>query len=351
MERILIVKVGSLGDIIHTLPCLAALKEALPESRISWLVERIHSVILDGHPLLESVIPLDTKAWRKNPLSGETLKSIREKIKEIRKQKTSLAFDFQGLLKSGFFTAVSGSPLRIGFPLGKSRERLNRIFLNKTYPNPNSPSHVIKENLHLVGAYLGNSPQTQYSFPLPDRFLAEAEKFFPEQVLMQLPEKEVAVLNPGGGWPTKRWPVEKYSELASLLLKETPLSVFISYGPGEEGLAESIRETIRDERLISFPTDLYELSALLRRAKIFIGGDTGPFHLAVALGTPVVGIFGPTDPAINGSIRPADLHVTKNLDCAPCHKRKCKTEECIREINTPEVFAAFQERLKRMDNG
>jgi heptosyltransferase I len=344
--RILFVRLGSIGDIVHALPALAAVRRALPGAEISWVVERGAAEILRDNPVLESVIEIDTKALRRAPVSGETLSATRRQLRRLRASAFDSALDFQGLLKSALVARLARARRVYGFERAALREPASRFLLHETVNVP-PRANVIRKNLALVSGALG--------IPVPD---AAGEFEFPVGVRPEHVREaagvaaaaggEFAILNPGGGWPTKLWDAARFGALADLLWEREGLRSLVTAGPGEEesaarAVAASRRGAARPVRLSL--KGFYELS---RRARVYVGGDTGPTHLAVAAGTPVVGLFGPTEWWRNGSPRAEDMEVGRSdIDCrVDCHRRACSKWVCM-DIEAERVAAAVSERLRR----
>ncbi len=344
--RILIVKLGSIGDIVHTLPALSAIRRGLPEAEISWAVEGESSEILRDNQFLDRLIELDTKALRRGLMSGETLRAPRQQLRLLRASAFDLALDFQGLLKSAMVARLSGARRVIGFERAGLREPACRFLLHQKTSIPRS-LHVIRKNLRLAQAALG--------LPAPDD---EAELEFPitvdntHEVEAEKAAKgtadQFAILNPGGGWPTKLWSAEKFGALADELWNQFGLHSLVSYGPGEEALANLVLSASKSGKARAVSVSLKGFYALAKRAQIYVGGDTGPMHLAVAARTPIVGLFGPTEWWRNGSPYSQDICVERNdIDCrVDCHRRACSKWICM-DIDVERVLHAVTDRLRR----
>jgi heptosyltransferase I len=344
--RILFVKLGSIGDIVHTLPALAAVRRALPNAHISWVVERRSSAILRDNPVINHLIELDTKALRRWPASGETLLAPRQQFRRLRASSFDIAIDFQGLLKSAAIARFSSSTKTVGFDRKALREPASRLLLSRSV-RVRTDIHIIQKNLALVAGALGIEVPIQgsdFEFPLglSQSDATEADK------IIQLSGKQFAVLNPGGGWPTKQWNAARFGELADRLWERHGLTSVVTFGPGEAGLADQAIQASRSGRVISASPSLKGFLALARQASLYIGGDTGPTHLAVAAATPVVGLFGPTEWWRNGSPNPDDICVERlDIDCrVACHRRACSNWICM-DISVENVLAAATERLQR----
>jgi len=343
--RILFVKLGSVGDIVHALPALAALRRALPRAEISWAVERRAAEILRDNPLINTLIEIDTKGLRRWPVSGETLLAPRQQLRRLRASPFDLAIDFQGLLKSAAVARLSGARRRVGFARAHLREPASRFLLTETVQIP-ARAHVIRKNLALAaGAASIRVPSHADDFEFPIH-ISPAHRREADEIA-GLAGGRFAVLNPGGGWPTKLWEAERFGLLADALYAEQGLRSVVTYGPGERELAERAAGASRTGAAIPVGPSLKGFYALAGRAAVYVGGDTGPTHLAVAAGTPVVGLFGPTEWWRNGSPREEDICVERtDIDCrADCHRRACSKWVCM-DLEVGRVAAAVARRLR-----
>ena len=305
--NVALVKLSSLGDVVHALPVAAALRRGLPQARIVWLAERREAAILRDNPAGDAVVPVDTRGWRRaldlralgRPLAAvHAGGEISELTRHLRAARFDVAVDLQGLAKSGVLTALTGAPLRIGFVAARCREPLNALFTNHRVAPPPEARHVVEQCLALL-APLGVRPAA-VEFPLPVDAGAEARV---DDVLAGAgikPRRRLVVLNPGAGRPDKRWPVERFARLAARLVEEAGATVLVVWGPSEEPAARAIVAAAPRGALAAPPTGLGELCAVLRRASVVVAGDTGPLHLAAALGAPCVGLYGPTSIERNG---------------------------------------------------
>lgn len=346
LMKILFVKLSSIGDVVHALPALAAVRRALPRAEIAWVVERRSAEILRDNPLVNTLIEVDTKGLRRWPVSGETLPATRRQLRRLRASPFDLAIDFQGLLKSALIARLSGAPRRVGFARAYLREPASRFLLTKTVDIP-ARSHVIRKNLALASGALGVRLPTdadEFEFPVAVSREHEAEA----DALIQIVGQRFAILNPGGGWPTKLWDATRFGALADSLLKNFGMRSIVTHGPGELGLAERVAASSRTGAVAVASPSLKGFFALARRAVVYVGGDTGPTHLAVAAGAPVVGLFGPTEWWRNGSPRAEDVCVERDdIGCrTDCHRRACSQWVCM-DIEVGRVAEAVGERLRR----
>jgi heptosyltransferase I len=340
--RLLVVKFGSLGDVVHCLPSVAQLRKSFPDAEIDWLIERKNKVVVELSGLNVRLIPIDTYQWRNSPGIGSA-KEIAEFVWALRTDGYDCTIDFQGLLKSAFFAYLSAAPIRIGWERDFLRESVSRFF----YTEVVTPRriHIIDQQMELLKP-LGIDPEWDATVPL--RAPEKARKST-DQKLKGI--SDYVLINPGGNWATKLWEPERYGELALKLMNDG-LQVVVTWGPGEE---ELVRRLVRyaGNGVREVPTDLEELVALCERAKLFVGGDTGPMHFAAAAGTPIVSIFGPTSSDRNGPFRREDIVVERRLPCRPCYERdKCPLEhwQCMLDITVDQVYEACRKRLLIDDN-
>jgi ADP-heptose:LPS heptosyltransferase len=279
-------------------------------------------------------------------VSGETLLAPRQQLRRLRASAFDSALDFQGLLKSATIARLAKARRSYGFAREALREPASRFLLTKTVKVP-LQSHVIVKNLALVAGSLGIPvpvDPAEFEFPIGTTPLHEAEA---TEAAADASDG-FAILNPGGGWPTKLWSAERFGALADELWTYYGLKSLVTYGPGERELAETVLQASRSGRARAVSPSLKGFYALAKRASLYVGGDTGPTHLAVAAGTPVAGLFGPTEWWRNGSPRPEDICIERNdIDCrTDCHRRSCSQWICM-DISVEQVLHFAGERLGR----
>jgi ADP-heptose:LPS heptosyltransferase len=331
--RFLVVRLGSLGDIVHTFPAVAGLRESFPNAEIVWLT----------HPRWKELVEssaLATEIWETETRSYE---SLREIIGRIRKRHFTIAIDYQGLWKSAALPFLGGVSRRIGFSSHTIREfgvpilYTNRVRITKT--------HIADQNGELslcAGARNGVAP---VALAVPS-----IQEAFVLQLLRGFAIERYVVLSPGGGWRSKCWPPDRYGTLCQKIRDTLGIRCVLNHGPGEEGLVSAVKAAGGEADPIAYNGSLEQLMALLRNAACVVGGDTGPLHLAAALGTPAVGIFGPTDPARNGPYRtgssadstaPIDI-VLRSPHAVTTYKRSDQPDPSILEIDVDTVFNAVR---------
>ncbi len=348
--RLLIVRLGSMGDIIHTLPAVAMLRRAFPGATIGWAVERRWAALLSSDaalagprsaekPLVDIVHTVDTLAWRAALLSGETWREFRDALGSVREMRYDIAIDFQGAWKSAILAQLSRVPRRVGFR--QPREKPATLFYTQQVPARGR--HIVEQNISLAEELCGPgqspAPQEQACFPLPRDPVAEGAI---EQQLRSHGLPSFAIVNPGAGWGAKCWPAERYAEVVRALAVHG-LRAIVNFGPGEEQLAGEV-DRAANGAAIAMPATVSELIALCRCARICVGGDTGPVHLAAALGVPVVALFGPTDPARNGPYSDRAIVLRSEASRTTMSHEKFP-EEGLLQITAAEVIAAARHLL------
>jgi heptosyltransferase I len=341
-QKILIIRLSSLGDILHTFPAFTSLRTAFPDAQIDWLIERRMEFLLSAVQGINDILSINTRYIKHNPLSYAAWRDARQVIAAIRMQHYDISLDFQGLLKTGFLSLFSDAKIRFGFSKRLVREYPAHWFYHRKLDSANNRMHVVELNL-LLAQMAGGIP----SPPLTELRARQEDVQSIDALLSTERLSTFVVINPGGGWPTKMWEPLRYGLLAARIQKEMHLPVVVTTGPGEESLFAAIAQACGSPPPRHFQLSFLQLIPLLRRARLLIGGDTGPFHLACALGTPVVGIFGPTSPVRNGPWNRADESVVHLLPCSFCNGRTCPTQiECM-DIQIDEVFQSVVKRLDR----
>jgi heptosyltransferase I len=338
--RILIIRLSSLGDILHALPAFAGLRAAYPNAKIDWLVAKKCRFLVEAIRGVDAIRVLDTSALLRFPPDLPAWRQLSGLIGELKRQRYDYAIDFQGLIKTSLLGLLSGSRIRIGFSRELAREFPAHWFYHRALAKPGKPVHVLQLN-QMLAEQAGARPDST----APDFIVPDSDVRIVDSMVMQARLTDYVVLNPGGGWPTKRWGLEKCGELAKRIKTELGLHVVVTTGPGEESFYRSIAQHCDGYAPYHFPVSFLQLIPLFKQARLVIGGDTGPFHLACALRIPVVGILGPTSPVRNGPWMRDDEAVAHTLPCSFCYGRTCTTgNECM-NISVDEVFSAVVRRL------
>lgn len=342
LQKFLIIRLSSIGDIVHALPAVSALGEARPQAEIHWVVETRHARLLEENRFVHRVIPLDTLAWRKKLTSRATLAAIRRGIGGLREARYDAAIDFQGLYKSALIARLSHARERVGFAGPRLREPAAGVLYTRQVSGRGF-EHVIDLNLALV-EHLGvpHAERANWKFPLPS--CPQDDEYVIRELAGQGTEN-FAIINPGGGWQSKCWSPENYSNLIRLLAPEFPGDFLLTSSPDERPVIEQIVRDSGAARARYFPSTLTQFISLARRARVFVGCDTGPLHLAAAVRTPVVAIYGPTDPARNGPFSPDDITLWNRgpID----YTRRAAGAGYIPGISVKAVAEAIRRRLAR----
>jgi heptosyltransferase-1 len=338
--RILIIRLSALGDILHTLPAFTNLRTTFPDAKIDWLVAKQSRFLLSAVRGINEIHTLDTRALLRVSPDWAAWRQLGKLRENLRFRSYDVAIDFQGLLKTAFLCLLSGSKKRIGFSKNLAREFPAHWFYHQTLEKPQNPVHVLELNRMLAALTGAQTVSTSCDF-----VVSEDDTQYVNSLIKQKQLRNFIVLNPGGGWPTKRWRPENYGALAKRIHGELGFSVVVTTGPGEEGLYQTLAEHSGAATLHHFAIPFLQLIPLLKQARLLVAGDTGPFHLACALGIPVVGIFGPTSPVRNGPWSEGEEVVLHRLPCSDCYKRSCPTHNECMAITEEEVFAAVVRRL------
>ena len=338
MNRFLIVRLGSLGDVVHAIPAAAALRESYPHGLIDWVVDPRY---LDLVGLVDGVdhgLPLDPRAAGQGQEAGGPFGTVRR----LRRTRYDAVFDLQGLLKSAVLARAAGGSRTIGFPRAHLREPLARLFYTET-ADPGAEQHVVRKNLSLLAAVDVVDRQVRFPLTIPrtntvrsivDRFGADG----------------FALVNPGAAWPNKRWLPARFGETAAALRHTLGLRSVVLWGPGEQQLAAEVAANSQGAAEPLPQTSIVDIVGVAREARVMLSGDTGPLHLAAAVGTPVVALFGPTRAERNGPWDEQDATLSRTGQCTCLYQRVCrKAEPCINDITVDEVVGAIQQRLGTHD--
>jgi len=342
--RILVVRLSAIGDVVRTLPAVSLIRNRLPRAHIAWVTESVPAGALAHRDDLDEVIvfPPRLKELARNPLRWPGM--VREFLafmKGIRGRRFDVVLDFHGLFKSGIISLLAGGGERYGYARPFTKE-LNFLFNNRRTPLPPGKLTRIRRNLALARFFLGETddgsiPEVYLHSSEGDR--QEADRIEAEVLSGRRPR---IIVHPGTSpqTPYKRWQPERFALTADMLIQRTGGEVLVTYGPGEEETAKQVVEAMQ-ERGVLLPRTLTltGLSELFRRADIYVGGDTGPMHVASFSGTPVVVVFGPTDRTENEPypVTPYRM-VFSETHCAPCRKRTCTDGTCFTDV-TPEMAA------------
>ncbi len=324
----LIVRLGALGDIVHAIPVVAALREAYPEARIGWLVHPRFS------PLLQVVEGLDHVYALERRSGAQT-------IRHVRRDRYDVCLDLQGLLKSAAVARLSGAGRVIGFSRHLLRESAASLAYSET--GGDGAGHVVDKNLSLLATVGVHTRVRRFPLRIPPTPVVSCTR----QMLGTGESGPFALLNPGAAWPNKRWPAERFGALAQSLQARLGMRSAVLWGPDEATLAAAVVRASDGAAHMAPQTTMVEVLALAQAARVMVSGDTGPLHLAAAAGTPVVGLFGPTPPERNGPWDPRDRVVSSHRACTCVFKRQCTADAwCLEQITVEAVGAAVAARLE-----
>jgi heptosyltransferase-1 len=346
-NNILIIKPSAAGDIICALPILAGLRRRYPGARISWMVAKHLQDLLMGHPMIDEVIPFDRKRFGYLGLSWVVTRRFLKFLKSLRSAKYDLVVDLQGLFRSGFFSWASGAKVRIG--PGEKRE-MGWIFYTHRMPARDRNTHIVDR----IGA-VGELLKIDFSEPeFPIYIHEDARRRVGELLAEQNVEAdEFVAIAPGGTWSSKRWAVENFAELAGKIVTELGRRVVLIGGRGEMKLADVIVEKNAGKGVVNFTglTTLPELLAVIEKAGAVVCNDSGPMHMAAAMGKCVTAIIGPTNAKRTGPYRKEEGVVKTGLACSPCYKKICSkvgkegTAACLAAVDVEEVFENLRRQM------
>jgi lipopolysaccharide heptosyltransferase I len=336
--RVLIVKLSSFGDVLHALPTLEALRERYPTGHLTWLVEAAYAPLLENHPALNEVW-LAPRLRPGQVLAGANRTLLTGLIRRLRSHSFDVVIDLQGLLKSAIWVALARSPRKVGYD--RTREGSYRVLSERLAPF-DPEAHAVRRYLNLAH-YLG-APDNPPRFRLGLDAGTDVSHLLPIEA-----PRGLVVLHPGARWPSKLWPSAHWARLGDWLSRECGLTVAITGGPGDIGLAAKILGQMEVPAIsLAGRTTLPELAAVLRRARFAVTTDTGALHLAAALGTRTVALFGPTAPWRTGPFGVGHEILRLGLECTPCFRRRCPAPRCLTDL-APETVQAVCENILSSD--
>ena len=357
-QSLLVVRLSAMGDIIHTLPAVVALRQAFPHITLGWLIEERWAELLctlryprsgrhsAERPLVNRVHTVNMAQFRRSPLSFNTWQQVAVGLSELRGVEYDGAIDFQGAVRSALLARWSGAPVLYG----DAQPRENAASMFYTRQVEASGRHVVEQALDLARAVIERPPNSKPASTVASGTRVEIGVEFPvdsdaeKKIASLIADTKFAILNPGAGWGAKQWPVERYGAVAKDLSQDGIRSI-VNYGPGEEQLADTV-EIASGGTAQKISCSIAELISLTRRAALFIGGDTGPLHLAAALKVPVVAIFGPTNPARNGPFGTRSI-ILRSASSMTDHSRHPEPEHGLLEITPGEVVIAARKLLRQ----
>lgn len=332
--RFVVVRLGSLGDIVHTFPAVAALRESFPAAEITWLTHPRWALLVESSGLASEIWPVESR----------DLASVRRAIQHLRDARWDSAIDYQGLWKSATLPFFGGVKQRIGF----SSHTIREVGVPVLYTDR---VRVVRPHIAEQNGELSQQAGARKLIGAFALSVTEQDDVTMQRQLRAAGIQSYIVLSPGGGWRSKCWPAKRFGALCRKIRDILGIRCVVNFGPGEDDLAEGVRSTSGSAEPLLCNAGIGELMALLRGAQCIVGGDTGPLHLAIALGTPAVALYGPTDPTRNGPFRPdysgkAGTDVVLRMAGAyTSHKRVAEPDASMLAIEVEAVFDALQRRL------
>ena len=337
LNSILIIKLSAIGDVVHTLPLLEVLRRNFPNARIDWLVEEEASQIIDGHQGLNHLIVSRRKSWQKRFLKvsqqSAVIKEVTQFLRELRSVEYDLVIDLQGLFKSGILTGISRGRRKIGFTGGREG---SSFFLTEQPYFFDSNKHALDRYL-VAAEYLGCKKDSwRGDIPVRDSDKRRIDKLIHGE---GLDKERLVAINPMARWKTKLWENIKFANLADRLQKELSCQIVFTGSRDDRGKIDEITRMMEGDAInLSGKTSLKELAYLYSECRLMISTDTGPMHMAAAMGCPVVALFGPTVPWRTGPYGECHKVVREDLDCSPCFKKRCAHVTCMKGITVDRVF-------------
>ena len=334
-NNILIIKMSSLGDVLHTLPFVAELRERFPHARLTWLVHPQFSGFVPDPPMVDEVIYFDKVKFNKMSL-GKKWSCFKEMRSLLHSRNFDLVIDMQGLFKSAVLAAISGCNNRIGY----CEMREGSGLVSKAITGAHAKDHVIERYLD-VARYLGCAVK-DIRFPLPDL----QKEWQAVQEKTEAVKEPYVVLVPGARWETKKWPIEYFSELAEMILRDGK-QVVLAGGPEDTSLGSQITRLSPGVTDLTGKTGLRELGALIQHSTAYISGDTGPLFIAAAMKRPLIALYGPTRPDRTGPYGSSEAVIIRApVSCAGCLKKRCSKWICMKAITPEMVFDEYKKKVK-----
>ena len=348
-QKILIVKLSAIGDVVQTLPMLEALRSHNPQAHIDWLVEEEASDLLIGHPALQRVMVSRRKTWQKRLFCRgdfwSTLGEIGKFIRELRSIEYDWIIDNHGIFKSGLLVLLSRGRRKIGFQASPGiADEGNYLFTKERYKPLNIEKHALERYLDLIAQVGVRVGKPALNFPVPANARREAEKLLQKNGFARHP---LVIIHPMAKWPTKQWPLENFARVAHALAQKGASVVFTG-GPVDERPVRELWQGIQTPPQVlnlAGQTNLQVLAGLFSFADLVLTPDTGPMHLAAAVQAPLIALFGPTAPGRTGPYGNGHIILRKPLACSPCFKKKCPTMECMKSLSVEEVLEAAEAKL------
>lgn len=343
-KSILIIKLSAIGDVVHTLPFLEVLRKKFSEARLDWVVEEESSQIVEAHKGIDNVIISRRKSWQKRLLKGRkrsaAFREIIQFLKELRSNEYDLVIDLQGLFKSAILTGLSRGKRKIGASWGREGSQL---FLTERPYFVDTDKHAVDKYLK-VAEYLGCEKDSwKGHIPIRESDKKSIDKVFHDRGIK---DQSLVAINPFAKWTTKLWESERFAALADRLQKELACDIIFTGSKQDQAEIDDIIDGM-DEKptTLAGQTTLKELAYLYSKCQLLVTTDTGPMHIAAAMGCPVVALFGPTAPWRTGPYGKGHTVVRDEIECSPCFNKKCDHVSCMRNITVDRVFETVKEQI------
>ena len=347
--NILIVKLSAIGDVIHTLPALNAVRRRYPDAHITWLVEEAAADIVAGHRALDRVIVSGRKRWMaqlKTRARWQAVAEMRTFWRDLRDTRYDIVIDFQSLLKSGLLVGLARGRRKIGFDRGMQHQEHSYLFLNERVPPVDMEVHALTRGLMLLEVLGIHTREAIYHVPVGDVDRRRVQAILSDANVDG--SRPLVAINPVALWETKLWRNERFARVADDLIRDDHVDVVFTGGPDDRAVVAAIMDMMTESAAnLAGRTNLKQLAALYRRSAALITTDTGPMHLAAAVGTPVVALFGPTAPWRTGPFGEGHQVVRAAPPCSPCFKRRCDANRCrcMADITAAQVLEAARRIL------
>lgn len=348
--KILIVKTSAIGDVTHTLPALNALRSHYPDAHIAWLVEEAAADIVEGHPALNRVFVSRRKAWFRELRAGrirQAVRAISGFVRQLRDTHYDLLIDFQGLLKSSVWVVLARADRKVGFGRGMEHAECSYLFLNERVPAVDMNRHALERELVLLERLGVPSDTIVYDLSIPKESTDEASTLLGAHGVG--PHDRVVAINPMTKWPTKLWEEQRFAQVADRLIKEGLRVAFTGSAQDRAAIDHICRQMTHQAIRLDGKTSLKTLAAVYQRSTVVLSTDSGPMHIAAAVGTPVVALFGPTAPWRTGPYGPQHTVLRAGISCSPCFKKRCLTTDyehqaCLRRITVDQAVEAVLQK-------
>ncbi len=344
IKKMLLVKLSSIGDVVHSLPILKVLRGRYPKAHIAWVVKPFCKEIIEGNPYLDEVLIFERGKWGSMKNAACAVRDFGRLIRKIRRRKFDMVVDLQGLFYTGLITFLSGSPLRLGF--ANARE-FSHLFYNRKVHVPTMDLHAVDRYLLMAKALGISGGGMDFTIRISQQDRQFVQDFL-RRTQVRSPSGPLIAMNPSARWITKQWNVEKFAELADALHDQWGANIVLIGSHEDVELVEKVCRLTRCDPIVTTgKTNLKQLVALLDQADLLITNDTGPMHIAASVATPTVSLFGPTDPRRTGPYGPGHVVVDKHVFCSPCFRKRCPNEMlCMEMLTTNDVLSAMRQGIE-----